>query len=51
MFEVLFFDFAIFNVADSFICIGAALICIYVIFFENEFEKKQNGGQNGTPDL
>ncbi len=51
MFEVLFFDFAIFNVADSFICIGAVLICIYVIFFENEFEKRQNGGQNGTADF
>lgn len=27
-------DFAIFNGADSFICVGAALMVIYVLFFE-----------------
>lgn len=42
MFEVLFFDFAIFNVADSFICVGAAMLFIYVLFFEPKFEKAQS---------
>ena len=29
-------NFAIFNVADSFVCIGAALVLIYVFFFSEE---------------
>ncbi len=29
-----FIDFPVFNAADSFVCIGAAVIAIYVIFFE-----------------
>ncbi len=31
-------NFAVFNTADSFVCIGAALVLIYVLFFE---EKKR----------
>lgn len=34
-----FIDFPVFNVADSFVCIGAAVIAVYVIFFE-----LKNGG-------
>ena len=43
--EFQFMDFAIFNVADCFICIGAALLIIYLIFtkkgrdFFKNFEK------------
>ncbi len=36
-------DFAVFNVADSFVCVGTALLIIYILFFyrENtEVEKK-----------
>ena len=39
MIELLFVDFAIFNVADSFISVGAALLCVYVVFFETKYEK------------
>ncbi len=33
-------NFAIFNVADSFVCIGAALMFIYVLFVESKENKK-----------
>ena len=39
MIELLFVDFAIFNVADSFISVGAVLLCIYVAFFETKYER------------
>lgn len=32
MLDFEFMDFAIFNVADSFVCVGAVMFCIYVIF-------------------
>ena len=32
-------DFAVFNVADSFVCVGAALILIYTFFFAEKEEK------------
>ena len=35
-----FVDFAIFNVADSFITIGAVLLGVYIIFFEPKVEKR-----------
>ena len=40
MFETLFIDFAIFNVADIFITIGAVLFVIAVLFFWPKNEKK-----------
>lgn len=42
MIEVEFMNFAIFNVADSFVCIGAALLVIWAIFFDKKKpEEKQ----------
>lgn len=35
-------DFAIFNVADTFVCIGAALMVIYILFFSDEKKKEVN---------
>lgn len=32
-------NFAIFNVADSFVCIGAVLVLIYVFFFSEDAKK------------
>lgn len=35
-----FVDFAIFNVADCFITVGAVLMMVYIIFFEPKVEKR-----------
>lgn len=35
-----FVDFAIFNVADCFITVGAVLLGVYIIFFEPKVEKR-----------
>jgi lipoprotein signal peptidase len=34
MIEVLFVNFAVFNVADSFITVGVFALVIYVLFFD-----------------
>ncbi|MFI3313902.1 MAG: signal peptidase II [Eubacteriales bacterium] len=41
MIEVEFMDFAIFNVADSFIVVGAILLCIWAIFLDRKPKEKQ----------
>ena len=40
MIEPLFIDFAVFNVADSFITCGAIVLVVYVLFFDKEKAKK-----------
>lgn len=41
-FDLAFMDFAVFNVADSYISVGAVFLCVYVIFIYKEpVEKKQ----------
>lgn len=37
--KVEFFDFAIFNIADSFICIGVILLIFYILFIEGKENK------------
>ncbi len=39
-FKTEFVDFAIFNVADCFITVGAILLGVYVVFFEVKVEKR-----------
>ena len=39
MIEVLFVDFAIFNVADTFLCIGCGLVIIHLLFGRTDEEK------------
>ena len=39
-FKTEFMDFAVFNVADCFITVGAVLLGVYVIFFEPKVEKR-----------
>lgn len=39
-FRLDFVDFAIFNVADCFITVGAVLLGVYVVFFEPKVEKR-----------
>lgn len=35
-------NFAVFNVADAFVCIGAVLVIIYVFFFSENESKKES---------
>ena len=39
MIEVLFMQFAIFNVADTFLCIGCGLVIIHLLFERTDKEK------------
>lgn len=41
-----FIDFAIFNVADCFITVGAILLCVYIIFVEPKVEKRRRAEAN-----
>lgn len=34
-------NFAVFNLADSYVCIGAVLICVYILFFGKSSEKER----------
>ena len=40
MIEVEFMRFAIFNVADCFVCIGAALLLVWAVFFDRRDRKE-----------
>lgn len=42
MFHFIFFgkDFAVFNVADIYVCLGTFLLAIYIIFFDDKKDKK-----------
>ncbi len=40
-------NFAVFNVADSFVCIGAALLIIYVLFIDGKENKNSEVEENG----
>lgn len=42
MIEVLFFSFPVFNVADSCICVGVALLAVWVLFLD------RSGGQGSA---
>lgn len=41
MIEVEFMRFAVFNVADCAVCVGAALLVIYAFFFDEDSRKKK----------
>ena len=41
MFELKFINFAIFNVADLFITVGAIVFAVYLLFFEGREKLKE----------
>ena len=41
------FDFAVFNFADCFVSVGTVLLMIYILFFSEDKNKKQEN-QNDT---
>ena len=40
MFRTLFMNFAVFNVADIFVVVGAIALCVYCLFFYDKYEGK-----------
>ena len=51
MIYVKIIDFAVFNVADSFVCIGAAFLCIYVLFIYKEPDKPVSSKKDEMTDV
>ncbi|MCQ2446374.1 MAG: signal peptidase II [Clostridia bacterium] len=49
MIEVLFVRFAVFNVADCFITVGAVLLGVYLLFIHH-FPDEKKKDENGTPE-
>jgi signal peptidase II len=51
MFNTLFMDFAVFNVADICITVGGVLLVVYVLFFYEKYEKKGDSQNVDGTDL
>lgn len=51
MFNTLFMNFAVFNVADICITVGGVLLVIYVLFFYEKLEKKGEANDVDGTDL
>lgn len=43
------FDFAIFNIADSCVTVGAVLLCVYILFMHEKFVKKTRAKKLAEP--
>lgn len=41
MFKTTFIDFAVFNVADICVVLGGIALCVYIMFFYDKLEKKE----------
>lgn len=50
-FDLAFMEFAVFNVADSYICVGAVFLCIYVLFIYKEPEKESPKEEDKLEDV
>jgi signal peptidase II len=48
MFQTLFINFAIFNVADICVVLGGIALCVYVLFFYDKYEKKRGEGHDAS---
>ena len=43
-------NFAIFNVADSFVTVGAVLMCVYILFIHEKYTKSLESAPAASPD-
>ncbi len=48
MFDLLLFDYPIFNLADCFVVVGAVLGCVYYLWFYEKYDKVKKGPVDGT---
>ena len=51
MIEVRLINFAVFNVADSFVCVGAALLFLVVLLEKEKTMTDEAGCENAIPDV
>lgn len=49
MFQTVFIDFAVFNVADVCLTCGCVAMCVYILFFYDRAEQKEEG-RHDEPD-
>lgn len=47
LFQTVFMDFPVFNVADCCITVGVALLCVYLLFFSGK-DRTKEGPQDGA---
>lgn len=43
-------NFAVFNVADSFVSVGATLLCVYLLFMHEKYAQRLTPAPVGVPD-
>jgi signal peptidase II len=43
-------NFAVFNIADSFVSVGAVLLCVYILFFHEKYAKTLAPEPRSAPD-
>lgn len=43
-------NFAVFNVADSFVSVGAVLLCVYLLFIHEKYVRRLTPASAGVPD-
>lgn len=49
MFQTIFMNFAIFNVADICVVVGGVAFCVYYVFFAEKLEKKKKEKADDAP--
>ena len=50
MFDLLLFDYPVFNLADCFVVVGVILGAVYYLWFYDKYDKRERPHGNDTPD-